>query len=105
MFSMISRSVIWFVLALFIYLNGAHLGHEYKHIADLDLQTHEHENDSHHNKECDDCNVFKQLSSIYAHENYLFDEKISNADLSTYLRNHNLLLTKYLFIRGPPTSS
>ena len=102
---MIFRNAIWFVLALFIFLNGAHLGHEYKHIADLDLQIHKHENDSHHNKECDNCNVLKQLSNIYVHENYLFDEKIFNADLSIYLRNHNFLFTKNLFIRGPPTSS
>ena len=105
MLRMILRSAFWFVLALFIFFNGAHLVHEYKHIADLDSQIHEHENDSYHNKECDDCNVFKQLSNIYAHENYLFDEKISNADLSIYLRNHNFLFIKNLFIRGPPTSS
>ena len=102
---MIFRSAIWFVLALFIYFNGAHLGHEYKHIADFDSQTHEHENDSHHNKECDECSVFNQLSNIYAHENYLLDEKISNTDSSIYTRNHNTLFTQNLFIRGPPANS
>ena len=102
---MFLRKTIWFVLSLFIFFNGAHLGHEYKHIADLDSQVHEHENDSHINKQCDDCNLFNQLSNVHAHENYLLDKKISNTDLSIYLRNHNFLLTKNLFIRGPPTSS
>ena len=82
---MFLRNTIWFALSLFIFFNGAYLGHEYKHIADLDLdsQVHEHENDSHINKECDDCNVFNQLSNIHAHENYLRDKKISNTAGST----------------------
>ena len=102
---MIFRSAFWFLLALFIYFNGAHLVHEYKHIADLDSQIHEHEHDSHHSNECDDCNVFKQLSNIYAYENYTLNQKVSSIDFSIYLRNLNSLSTKNLFIRGPPTYS
>ena len=102
---MFLRRTIWFILTLFIFFNGANLSHEYKHIADLDSQIHEHEHDSHHNNECDDCNVFKQLSNIYAYENYELNLKVSSIDLSIYLRNLNSLSTKNLFIRGPPTNS